>query len=82
MYHHHLLTQEEGETIKLIYEKQKISPTKGDWYELSLKDFDFIEEKIDDDKIKMLTKAEYRKKNKNASEKSCSKILEQRKRWP
>ena len=62
MYHHHLLTQEEGETImiKLIYEKQKISPTKGDWYEQLQKDFDFVEEKIDNEQIKMLTKSEYK----------------------
>ena len=79
MYHHHLLTQEEGETIKLIYEKQKISPTKGDWYELSLKDFDFIEEKIDDDKIKMLTKAEFKKKIKMLVKKAALKYLNKEK---
>ena len=39
MYHHHIITREDTETIKKIYNKQKEDPIKGDWVELVKKDF-------------------------------------------
>ena len=52
MYHHHLLALEDAETLKNVYEKQKSDTTKGDWYELVLKDFTFIEEDMNEEEIK------------------------------
>jgi hypothetical protein len=60
MYHHHILTRGEEETIKKIYYKQKEDPLKGDWYGLLKKDFEFIGEEIDDRKIASIPKSEYR----------------------
>ena len=62
MYHYHILTRNENETIKKIYLKQKESHTKGDWYETLLEDFKFLEEEIDDDKIIKLSKEDYKNK--------------------
>ena len=42
MYHHHILSRSENETIGKIYEKQKEESIKGDWYELLKEDFKFI----------------------------------------
>ena len=39
LYHHHIITREDTETIKKIYVKQKEAPIKGDWIELIKKDF-------------------------------------------
>ena len=44
MYHHHILTQDDGETIKKVYKKQKSAHIKGDWYRMLVKDFEFIKE--------------------------------------
>ena len=79
MYHHHLLTLEDGETLKNIYDKQKSQPTKGDWYELLLKDFTFIGEDLNEEVIKSYSKTEYKKKVKAAIEKAAFKyFLEQK----
>ena len=51
MYHYNILTQEDNETIKKMYEKQKKNPTKGDWFQLLKEDFKFIEEDMDEEKI-------------------------------
>jgi hypothetical protein len=34
-------------TINKMYNKQKEETTKGDWYELLMKDFNIIENKMD-----------------------------------
>ena len=39
MYHHHIITREDTETINKIYNKQKEDPIKGNWVELVKKDF-------------------------------------------
>ena len=52
MYHHHILQQDKTETIRQIYEKQKTDYTKGDWFQLLIKDFEFIEETMDEEQIK------------------------------
>ena len=56
MYHYNILTQEDNETIKKMYEKQKKNPTKGDWFQLLKEDFKFIEEDMDEEKIKTMSK--------------------------
>ena len=61
MYHHHLVTRDDKETIKKIYKKQKEEKTKGDWFDLLLKDFEFIGSKLEDDDIKKMPKEEYKK---------------------
>ena len=71
MYHHHLLTTEDNETIKKIYEKQKSEPTKGDWYELLKKDFEFIGKDINEDDIKAQSKVEYKQKMKALIQKAA-----------
>ena len=52
MYNHHILQQDKTETIRQIYEKQKTDYTKGDWFQLLIKDFEFIEETMDEEQIK------------------------------
>ena len=75
MYHHQLLTTDDCETIKKIYEKQKTEPTRGDWYQLLKKDFQFIEKNINEEEIKSLSKAEYKKVVKAAIEKAALKYF-------
>ena len=60
MYHHHILTREDNETIKKVFMKQKESHLRGDWYKLIISDFEFIEEEIDEDFIKSIQKEDYR----------------------
>ena len=45
MFHHHIVTRD----LKKVYTKQKETDTKGEWYGLILRDFDFSEEDIDED---------------------------------
>ena len=61
MFHQHILTRDDQELIKEVYLKQKESPLKGDWYLMLKKDFEFIEEDMNDDKVKNTGKEEYRK---------------------
>ena len=49
MFHYHILTHNENETIKKINLKQKESHTMGDWYKTLLEDLKFLEEYNDDD---------------------------------
>ena len=60
MFHHHILTREDNETIKKVYMKQKESNLKGDWYRMIVSDFEFIEEAIDEEVIKNIQKEDYR----------------------
>ena len=62
LYHHNILNREENETIKKIYRKQKESSVKGDWYNLLMKDFQFIGIDMDEDGISRTSKEEYKKK--------------------
>ena len=61
LYHHHIITREENETIKKVYYKQKEKPCKGDWCEIIKKDFNFIGEELDEDFIKQTPKDIYSK---------------------
>ena len=60
MFHHHILTREDNETIHKVYMKQKESNLKGDWYRMIVSDFEFIEEAIDEEFIKNIQKEDYR----------------------
>jgi hypothetical protein len=62
MFHYHILTLNENETVKKIYLKQKESNTKGDWYRTLQDDYDFIEEENNDEEIVKMSKEEYKKK--------------------
>ena len=42
IFHHHILTTDKNEKLMKMYLKQISDPTKGDWYELLLKDFQFV----------------------------------------
>ena len=71
IYHHHLLQTDDDETIKKMYLKQKLEPTKNYWYCSLQKDFQFIGLKITDEEIKVIPRFEYKKKIKNLIQKSC-----------
>ena len=60
MYHHHILSRGEEETIKKIYIKQREDPLKGDWFELLKRDFKFIGLEMDEKDIAMTPKNEYK----------------------
>ena len=51
IYHHHILTRNDREIVRKIYNKQKETPNKGDWVNLLNEDFNFIEEKMDEEEI-------------------------------
>ena len=79
MYHHHILQQDKTETIRQIYEKQKTDYTKGDWFQLLIKDFEFIEETMDEEQIKNMSKIQYKKKIKDMVKKAAFKYLTKQK---
>ena len=60
MYHHNILIRDDDETVKKMYMKQKEIRTKGDWFELLKKDFEYIGVEMDEERIKNLTKQEYK----------------------
>ena len=60
IYHHHILTQDDNELIKRIYEKQKENSLKGDWIMIIREDFEFIGEVLNEDFIKSTTKNVYK----------------------
>ena len=60
MFHYNLLQTDKKETTRKIYEKQKEQTTKGDWFEYLLKDFKFIQEEMDEDKIRKMDKQTYK----------------------
>ena len=62
LYHHHIITREDTETIKKIYYKQKEAQIKGDWLELVKKDFLFLGIEMNESEIKLTNKLEYKKK--------------------
>ena len=75
MYHHHLIQTEAKETIRKIYEKQKMDKTKGDWFQLLLKDFEFVGEELNKENIKSMSKSDYKKKVKKLVEVAAFKFL-------
>lgn len=67
MYHHHLITRGEEETIYKIYCKQKEDPLKGDWFSILKKDFEFIGIELNERDIANTPKSEYKIKNQETS---------------
>ena len=61
MYHCHILTRDDCETIEKVYVKQKENPCKGDWILLIRQDFLFIDVDMDDDWTATTGKEEYNK---------------------
>ena len=61
LYHHHILTRDKEETISKFYYKQKQDSIKGDWFQLLQDDFDFIQVKMNEEKIIQTPKSEYKK---------------------
>ena len=59
--YHHIITRDNNETIKEIYMKQKESNTKGDWFRMLMKDFEFIGVEMDEEAIKNTSKEVYYK---------------------
>ena len=75
MYHHHILTRENSETIKKIYNKQKEYIVKGDWLELLKADFNFLNITIGEKDIASTPKSAYKKKIKGLMNKSVFEYL-------
>ena len=73
MYHHHILTRNDDETIKKFYIKQKESKTKGDWFQLLQQDFQFIEIEMNEGDIKQCSKTEYKNKIRGLIQKAAFK---------
>ena len=61
MYHHHILSRKDDETVKKIYTKQKEEYTKGDWYQLLVDDFKFVGIEINEEEILSFSKEAYKK---------------------
>ena len=75
MFHQHLISREDKETIKKVYLKQKDCPIKGDWYNMLVKDFEVIGEDMCDEKVKSIAKEDYRKIVKEKIQVSAFKYL-------
>ena len=78
MYHRHILTRNNSETIRKIYEKQKEETTKGDWYQLLKEDFEFVEEELNEEEIVNNSKEEYAKKVKQMVKKAAFKLYKEK----
>ena len=61
MHHHHISQQGQAGTLRQIYEKQKTDYTKGEWFQLLLKDFEFIGETMSGENIQKMSKLQYKK---------------------
>ena len=60
MFQYYIITREDQETIKNIYNKWKSSYLKEDWYQTLLKDLELKREEKCDIKISALSKEQYR----------------------
>ena len=58
MFHYHILTLNDNETVKKIYLKQKESNIKGDWYRTLQEDYELIKEENNDEEIVKISKNE------------------------
>ena len=75
MYHHHILTREDTETIKKIYIKQKNNIIKGDWFPLLVKDFEFIKTEMNENDVSEMSKDMYKKVVKDLINKAVFEFL-------
>ena len=71
MYHYHILTREDNETIKKVYLNQKEGSLKGDWVQTLTKDFEFLKESQNDEDIIKMGKSEYSRQIKCKVEKAA-----------
>ena len=62
MFHYHIFTFNDNETVKKIYLKEKESNLKDDWYRTLKEDYDFIEEESNDEEIMKMSKGDFKKK--------------------
>ena len=60
-YHHHIITRDDRELIKKVYQKQKDAPLIGDWVKLIQRDYDFIGEDWNDEIIRSIPKEDFTK---------------------
>ena len=60
-YHHHIITRDDNELIRKVYQKQKDTPLIGDWVKLIEKDYAFIGEDWNDDVLKNMPKEAFTK---------------------
>ena len=65
LYHHHIVSRDETETIRKIYNKQKKNSLKGDWFHIIEKDFAFLGIELNEHEIKSTNKCDYKKKIRN-----------------
>ena len=80
MYHYHILSLDREETVRKIYEKQKLQPLKGDWIQLLKSDFEFMGIPLDEQEIMITPKQVYRKKIKDLIRKAAlNEITEEEK---
>jgi hypothetical protein len=75
MYHHHILTRDQNETIHKIYQKQKVEKLKGDWFQLLQNDFQFIEMEMNEEDIRSMSKYQYKTKIKALVRKAAFKYF-------
>ena len=47
-YYHHIITRDDNELIRKVYQKKKDAPLLGDWVKLTEKDYAFIREDWND----------------------------------
>ena len=78
LYHQHILIQDESETIQNVYKKKEGS-SKGDWYEIIKRVFQFLGRDIDEDYIKNISKSDYKKEIKQLLKKVAFKEYMQEK---
>ena len=78
MYHHHIITRNENETIKKVYNKQKEVFTKGDWFQMVLDDFKFVNKEMNEEEIKLIPKETYRKKMKEMVSKAAFDLYKEK----
>ena len=75
IYHHHILTRDNKETIQKIYQKQNETNTKGDWLQLLKKYFEFICLEQNDEEIVKVSKSDYKTKIKELINKAAFKVF-------
>ena len=70
-----ILKRDQKELLRRVYKAQKENPTKGDFVELVKKDFELIEEVIDEIKIETMTQFSYKNLIKSKIRKAAFKHL-------
>ena len=74
-YLHNIISKDDNELIKRVFEAQKQQTTKGDWIELIKGDFQLIEEQFNEDNIKAMSKNKFKRYIKEKIRKAAFKYL-------